>query len=98
MRMLMKVAIPNDGGNKALKEGTLGQIIGKFTEEHKPEAAYFTTGTSGERTALFFLDIKDSSQLVALSEPFFLSLNAHVTYTPVMNPQDLKSGLDKFKP
>jgi hypothetical protein len=96
MRMLMKVTVQNEGGNAAVKDGSIGKIIGKFAEEHHPEAAYFTT-ENGERTAFFFLDVKDSTMMPTLAEPFFIGLNARVTFAPAMNPQDLKAGLEKLK-
>jgi hypothetical protein len=96
MRMMMKIAVPNDGGNRAVKDGSLGRIVGAFMEEHKPESSYFFT-ENGERTAQFVLDVKDPSQMVLLAEPYFLALNARITLFPVMNPQDLRSGLEKLK-
>jgi hypothetical protein len=96
MRMMMKVGIPNEAGNKAVKDGTIGKIMAQFTEEHRPEAAYFTT-ENGERTAMFFLDVKDSSMMPSLAEPFFMQLNARVSYSMVMSAQELKAGLEKIK-
>jgi hypothetical protein len=96
MRMMMKVTMPNDGGNEAVKNGSIGRILGQFMEMHRPEAAYFIP-MNGERTALFFLDVKDSSDLPSLTEQFFQGLNARVEFAPAMNAQDLKNGLDKVK-
>ena len=47
MRMMMKVTIPTEHGNKAVKDGTIGKIIGQWSEQHKPEAAYFAVGSPG---------------------------------------------------
>ena len=96
MRMMLRVVVPNDGGNKAVKDGSIGKIIGQFSEEHRPEAAYFVT-EGGERTAYFFLDVKDVTQVPAMCEPFYMGLNARISMTPAMNPQDLKAGLEKVK-
>ena len=96
MRMMLRVVVPNEGGNKAVKDGSIGKIMGQFSEEHRPEAAYFVT-EAGERTAYFFLDLKDVTQIPAMAEPFFLGLNARITFMPAMNPQDLKAGLEKIK-
>ena len=96
MRTMMRVTIPAEHGNKAVKEGTMGKIVGQFMEQHRPEAAYFTAN-AGSRCAYFFLDLKDSSEMVGLAEPFYMGLHAHVEFQPAMNPQDLKAGLEKLK-
>jgi hypothetical protein len=95
MRMMMKVSIPAADGNRAVKDGSLPKTIMGFIEEHKPEASYFIT-EGGQRTALFFFDLKDSSYLPAAAEPFFMNLNAAVTMCPAMNPADLKAGLERI--
>jgi hypothetical protein len=92
----MKVTVPNEGGNEAVKSGAIGRIIGEFIERHRPEAAYFVT-EGGERTGLFVLDVKDSSDLPPLSEPYFQGLNARITFVPALNAQDLRAGLEKLK-
>lgn len=94
MRMMMKVSIPIEAGNKAIKEGSLPQIVGKFVETYKPEAAYFVAET-GQRMAIFVLDISDSQDLPSLAEPFFLGLNADVHFSICMNFDDMKAGVEK---
>lgn len=96
MRTLMTVTIPAESGNKAIKDGSIGKILGQFTEQHKPEAAYFTS-EGGERAAFFVFDMKDPSDIPSLAEPFFMGLGAKVTFRPVMNGNDLKAGLEKLK-
>ena len=96
MRMMIRVSIPSEAGNKAVKDGTIGKILGQWTEENRPEAAYFTAD-QGQRTAFFFVDLKDVSQIPSLAEPFFIGLNAKVEFLPAMNAQDLKAGLEKVK-
>ncbi|MGB2890884.1 MAG: hypothetical protein WBC04_24595 [Candidatus Acidiferrales bacterium] len=49
MRMMMQIAIPVEAGNEAAPTGTFGRSLQKILESSKPEAAYFTTGASGER-------------------------------------------------
>ena len=97
MRMLMRVAIPVDGGNEAIVNGKLMSLARGFIEQHKPEAAYFAED-NGERTGYIFFDMKDSSQLPAIAEPWFLAFNARLTVRPAMNAQDLAdaaSGIEK---
>jgi len=41
-------------------------------------------------------DMQDSSLMPVISEPFFQNLGAQVTYTPVMNYEDVQKGLSQL--
>jgi hypothetical protein len=96
MRMLMKASIPVEAGNATVRNGTIAATIQQILADLKPEAAYFTED-GGQRTGYIFFDMKDSSQVPAVAEPWFLAFNASVTFRPVMTPQDLASGLSGLK-
>jgi hypothetical protein len=93
MRMLLRVSIPVEAGNAAAKAGTLGSTVEKILADLKPEAAYFFPDDNGHRSGSIVFDMKDSSQIPAVVEPWFLAFNAKVSLRPVMNPQDLATAV-----
>jgi hypothetical protein len=92
MRMMLKARLDTEKSNEAIRNGTLGKLMQASMEQIKPEAAYFTAD-NGHRACYMVFDMQDSSQMPAIAEPFFLELGAEVTYTPVMNAEDMQKGL-----
>jgi len=88
MRTLVKVTFPVHESNEAIKAGTLPETIQSIVAEQKPEAAYFFA-ENGKRGGFLVIDLKDSSHIPAIAEPWFLALNATVEFTPVMSMEDL---------
>ena len=92
MRMLLRVSIPAEAGNAAAKAGTLGSTIERILADLKPEAAYFFADDDGQRSCSLVFDMKDTSQIPGIAEPWFLAFNAKVSFRPIMNPQDLAAA------
>jgi hypothetical protein len=93
MRMLLRVSIPVEAGNAAAANGTLGSTIEKILADLKPEGAWFFADDNGQRAGSIVFDMKDTSQIPLVAEPWFLAFNAKVSLRPVMNPKDLaKAG------
>ncbi|MFZ2068346.1 MAG: hypothetical protein WAV27_20430 [Xanthobacteraceae bacterium] len=95
MRMMMKVQLPTADGNRAIKDGSLPEIIRKTLETAKAEAAYFTT-MDGLRTMIAVFDLKLTPDIVRIAEPLFMGINATVEFVPCMNAEELKSGLSSL--
>jgi hypothetical protein len=96
MRMLLRVSIPVEAGNAAAKAGTLGTTIERILADLKPEAAYFFADDLGQRSGSIVFDMKETSQIPSIAEPWFLAFNAQVSLRPVMTPQDLATAGPSF--
>ena len=96
MRVMMRVNMATEPANEAAKNGTLSTKIQEILAIMKPEAAYFSE-EGGERTAYIVFDMKDSSELPGVAEPWFIAFNARLTVRPAMTPQDLGNAAQGFK-
>lgn len=93
MRMLLRIGMPVDKGNAAIKSGALQKTLQSTMEALKAEAAYFFPDHDGRRAAIMIFDMTGSWQLPKTVEPLFQELGASVHLTPVMNAEDLQRGL-----
>ena len=91
MRVLLKVNIPVEAGNKAAREGTLGKTIQQILQAMKPEAAYFVA-ENGQRCGFLVVNLDNASKIPALAEPWFLAFNAAIELYPLMTPEDLQKA------
>ncbi|EST29502.1 hypothetical protein M877_12045 [Streptomyces niveus NCIMB 11891] len=93
--MLLTVQMDTAKANKAITDRTLPDTMKSVFDRIKPEAAYFGS-QDGMRTAYIVFDLKDASDIPSVAEPFFQDLGAKVTFLPVMNFDDVRTGLEKF--
>jgi hypothetical protein len=94
MRMLMQVKLPLEPFNTYVRDGSASARMQKIMADAKPEAAYFTA-VEGHRGGILVVDLADPSKIPALAEPWFLTFNAHVEFSPAMTPEDLgRAGLE----
>lgn len=94
MRMLLKMQMEVEAGNRAIKDGSFGEMLEGVMDQIKPEAAYFTA-IDGKRTALIFFDLREPAQIPAVAEPFFMGVNAAIELLPVMTAEDVQKGLEE---
>ena len=95
MRMMMRVRIPVEAGNVGLTDGTLPATLQEVMAMVQPEAVYIGPD-QGERCVMIFFDMKESSDIPAITEPFHQKANASVELLPVMNQEDLMAGMAKL--
>jgi hypothetical protein len=91
MRVLVRVILPNEAGNRAIKGQDFIKNIQSFMDNYKAEASFFTP-SNGDRSANFIIDMPSSDMMATIAEPFF-EMGARVEMQPVMNFEDLKKGL-----
>lgn len=96
MRVLLKASLNTEKANDVIRSGKMPQLMQEAVANIQPEAAYFTLD-HGVRTVYMVLDMEDSSQMPALGEPFLLDLDAEIDVTPVMNAEDLQTGLSQLR-
>jgi hypothetical protein len=89
--MLMTARLDTTIANQSVSDGTMTKIVEGIIEQLKPEAAYFTPA-EGQRSCLLVFDMTDASEIPPVAEPFFLA-GAKVSLQPVMNFDDLRTGL-----
>ncbi|HET7016091.1 MAG TPA: hypothetical protein VFI65_19375 [Streptosporangiaceae bacterium] len=92
MRVMAKISIPVESGNRAIVNGALPSVIQRTAERWHPEAMYFAA-FDGRRTAYLVFDLPGPQDLPPFAEPFFTELNAEVEVAPVMDSADLQKGL-----
>jgi hypothetical protein len=90
--MMLRAVMDTEKANEARAAGTLPKVMEETLQRLKPEAAYFGP-FKGRRACYIVFDMQDSSELPAISEPFFKEFGAEVEVHPVMTPEDLRKGL-----
>ncbi len=90
MKFLVKVTLPVEKGNAAIRDGSIGEKVQRIVGETKPEAVYFTV-ENGQRTQYVIVDIDDVKKMPSIAEPWWLLFNADVSISPVFTLQDMEA-------
>lgn len=91
MKMLMKVTLPHETFNTAVRNGTAEAKTQAILDSMETEAIYFTE-MDGCRTVIMIVEVESPSMVPPLAEPWFLTFNAKVEFHVVMSPEDLQKG------
>ena len=93
MKMIMISEFPPEPFNSHVRDGSIGNIIGKIVKTLDFESLHFVE-LDGCRGSVGVFTIADSSEIPRYAEPFFLSFDAQVRFRIAMTPEDLgKAGL-----
>ncbi|WP_031079098.1 hypothetical protein [Streptomyces sp. NRRL S-118] len=95
MRTMLMCQMDTEKANAAIRANRLDEVLGAAMERLQPEAAYFGA-LDGMRTAFIVFDMEQPSDLPVICEPLFNELNAKITVFPVMNPEDVRTGVGRF--
>ena len=95
MRMFMTVQMDTEASNRAIHDGTLGQLVDSTMERVAPEAVYFIT-RDGLRTMCVVFDLTEPTRMIDIAEPLFYGLNAKIDFTPAMTPDDVRQGIGRI--
>jgi len=95
MRTMLKISMPVEPANKAIKDGSLAQDAQSIIDELRPEQLLLR----GERQAHRPPRIRPKGARAefpsVVEADCSLSLNAGIELYPVMNAQDMKTGVEK---
>lgn len=92
MRFLVKAVIPVEAGNALVQDPGFGKRLQSILADLNPETAYFAV-EGGQRTVYLVVNVADVSQTAVIAEPLWLSLNADVELTPIMNQADMAKAM-----
>ncbi|MFF1905836.1 hypothetical protein [Kitasatospora sp. NPDC058218] len=95
MRALLEITLDTATTNKLIKDGAVAATFDRIMGELKPEAAYFFA-RGGRRSQIIVIDVADEASLPSICEPFWLEFNADIDIRICMNPDELRTGLDRL--
>ncbi len=91
MRTMLKVTMPVEAGNRAVKDGSSARSSRRHREAEA--GGHLFRGQCGMRSAMFFFDMKDASEIPVDRGAAVRRAEAKVELHPAMNGADLQKGL-----
>ena len=96
MKMLVNVVFPIEPFNSMVRNGTVGEIIGRVIDEIKPVSIYFSE-QDGNRGAVMVVEVPNAAAIPSIVEPWFLNFEASCKFGIAMTPDDLiRANLSKL--
>jgi hypothetical protein len=95
MRMMLKIKIPPDSGNRAARDGSMAKAFQSLKERVNPEAAYFSM-EDGMRCAYFFYDAQQLPDCGMFREAGIQALGALVYDAPALTWGDMVQAIEGF--
>ena len=96
MRMLLKIKIPVEHGNRAAADGSMKAAFENLFKTLQPEASYFSM-EDGLRCAYIFYEARAEYQFLEIHEPLFASMGALVYDSPALVWDDMVEGFGKLQ-
>jgi hypothetical protein len=90
MKFMVKVTLPVEEGNAAIRDGSMMDKFQAIFDEVKPDAVYFAA-ENGQRTQYLIVDLDDPAKMPSMAEPWWLSFNADVSISPVFTLEDMEA-------
>jgi hypothetical protein len=95
VRHVLLVQMDTAKANDFVRSEKLGETVAAILAEQKPEAVYFTE-LDGVRTGIVVIDVAAESDIPRIAEPWFLALDAKISFRPAMVPADLEAAGPAF--
>src|SRR5258708_5318036 len=89
--VMARISMPVEAGNRAISNGTIGNLIQGAAERWKPDAMHLTT-FDGRRPPYVTFDLPDTSDMPPFAEPFFSGLDADLELGPGGNTGGFGGG------
>ena len=77
MRLMKKLAIPNELCNSMMKASTFDPTMGRILVSIKPQSTYFNT-IDGQGDGFIVVDVDDASKAPSIDEPLFQAFKSSI--------------------
>jgi hypothetical protein len=94
MRMILKIKIPPESGNRAAQDGSMMKVFQSLHERLKPEATYLSMD-DGMTCAYVIYEPNEEVQFLEIHEPLSRTIGALVYDYPALTWEDMVRGWEQ---